>query len=283
MERMLCSGVDGSAESVAAARWAAAEAVLRDARLHLIHASGRDPENTRAEAAVVRSRARQILDEAEAQVRKACPTVRLTDEHSEGPPAEALLRKGNTAVVTVLGSRGLSAVRGLIVGSVAQDVVARSHRPVVLVRTAEGEPGGAVVLGIDVTEPCDEVIEFAFVSAHLRRVPLHVVHGWSDPSPTSIADGEIALVEGSNRMKEWQGFVDAVLQPWRPRHPDVAVELTVRKGRPAPMLLDAAADAALLVVGRRVREHPRIGPQTGPVTHSLIHHATCPIVVVPHA
>lgn len=38
MERTLCSGVDGSSESLAAARWAAEEAVLRDARLHLIHA-----------------------------------------------------------------------------------------------------------------------------------------------------------------------------------------------------------------------------------------------------
>ncbi|GGO41827.1 universal stress protein [Streptomyces lasiicapitis] len=280
MERTLCSGVDGSPESLAAARWAAEEAVLRDARLHLIHAGGQGPKGPAG--AIARRRARQILDEAEEQVRSVCPSVRLTDEHAEGPATAALLRAGDDAVMMVLGSRGLSAVTGLFVGSVAQGVVARATRPAVLVRVAERQPDGAVVLGIDVTEPCDEVIEFAFSSALVRRAPLHVVHAWSDPSPASIGPGEIALAEQPKQVQEWEGFVDAVLQPWRLKHPDVAVTETVEKGRSAPMLLDAAAGAGLLVVGRRVRERPRIGPQTGPVTHHVIHHATCPVAVVPH-
>ncbi|GHC89792.1 universal stress protein [Streptomyces flavofungini] len=282
MERMLCSGVDGSPESLAAARWAAEEAVLRDVRLHLVHAGGRGPKVPGPEGAVVRRRARQVLDEAEEQVRSVCPSVRLTDEHAEGPAAAALLRAGDGAVMTVLGSRGRSAVTGLLVGSVAQGVVARASHPAVLVRAAERQPDGAVVLGIDVTEPCDEVIEFAFTSALLHRVPLHVVHAWSEPSPSSIGSGEVALVADSKQMKEWQGFVDAVLQPWRLKHPDADVTETVEKGRPAALLLGAAAGAGLLVVGRRIRDRPRIGPHTGPVTHNVIHHATCPVAVVPH-
>lgn len=283
MERTLCSGVDGSSESIAAARWAAAEAVLRDARLHLIHAGGPRPEEPGPAGVVARRRARQILDEAEEQVRSVCPSVRLTDEHTAGPATAALLRAGDGAVMTVLGSRGRGAVTGLLVGSVAQGVVARTTRPAVLVRAAERQPEGAVVLGIDVSEPCDEVIEFAFSSALVRRAPLHVVHAWSDPSPASIGSGEIALVEQPKQVREWQGFVEAVLRPWRLKHPDVAVTETVEKGRPAPVLLDTAAGAGLLVVGRREREHPHFGPQTGPVTHHMIHHATCPVAVVPHS
>ncbi|EPH46487.1 universal stress protein [Streptomyces aurantiacus] len=282
MERTICSGVDGSPESLAAARWAAEEAVLRDVPLHLIHAGDRGPEEPGQAGAVARRLARQILDEAQEGARSACPTVRLTDEHAAGPATAALLRAGDDAVMTVLGSRGLSAVAGLLVGSVAQGVVARTTRPAVLVRAVEWQPDGAVVLGIDVTEPCDEVIEFAFSSALLHRVPLHVMHAWSEPSPASIGSGEIALVEEPKRMKEWQGFVDAVLQPWRLKHPNTAVTETVEKGRPASLLLEAAAGAGLLVVGRRVRERPRLGPQTGPVTHKVIHHATCPVAVVPH-
>ncbi|GGS26242.1 universal stress protein [Streptomyces aureoverticillatus] len=282
MERTICSGVDGSPESLAAARWAAEEAVLRDGPLHLIHAGDRGPEEPGQAGAVARRLARQILDEAEAWVRSACPSVRLTDEHAAGPATAALLRAGDDAVMTVLGSRGLSAVTGLLVGSVAQGVVARASRPAVLVRAVDRQRDGAVVLGIDVTEPCDEVIEFAFSSALVRDVPLHVVHGWSDPSPLGIGVGEIAVLEQPKQVQEWQGFVDAVLQPWRLRHPDVAVTETVEKGRPAPMLLDAAAGAGLLVVGRRMRERPHLGPQTGPVTHKVVHHATCPVAVVPH-
>ncbi|ARX88648.1 universal stress protein [Streptomyces alboflavus] len=282
MERTLCSGVDGSSESLAAARWAAEEAVLRDARLHLIHAGGPGPKEPGPAGVVARRRARQILDHAEEQVRSVCPSVRLTDEHAEGPATAALLRAGEDAVMTVLGSRGLSAVTGLFVGSVAQGVVARTDRPVVLVRAAERQPDGAVVLGIDVTGPCDDVIEFAFSSARVRRAPLHVVHAWSDPSPASIGSGEIALAEQPKQAQEWRGFVDAVLQPWRLKHPEVVVTETVEKGRSAPMLLDAATGAGLLVVGRRMRERPHIGPQTGPVTHHVIHHATCPVAIVPH-
>ncbi|MFD0418706.1 universal stress protein [Streptomyces sp. NPDC127108] len=282
MERTLCTGVDGSPESLAAARWAAAEAVLRDARLHLIHVADHGPNEPGPAGAVARRRARLVLDEAEEQVRSVCPSVRLSDEHAGGPATAALLRAADDAVMTVLGSRGLGAVKGLLVGSVAQGVLARTVRPAVLVRAAERQSNDAVVLGIDVAEQCDEVIDFAFSSALAHRAPLRVVHAWHDPSPADIDPGDRALAEQPKRVREWQGFVDAVLRPWRLKHPDVAVTETVEKGHPAPMLLDAATDAGLLVVGRHVREHPHIGSQTGSVTHHVIHHATCPVAVVPH-
>ncbi|MFI0266636.1 universal stress protein [Streptomyces luteogriseus] len=45
-------------------------------------------------------------------------------------------------------------------------------------------------------------------------------------------------------------------------------------------LLDASADAALLVVGAR-HPHGRFGPHVGRVTHTVLHHAACPVAVVP--
>jgi nucleotide-binding universal stress UspA family protein len=38
MSQRIVVGLDGSAESVAAAHWGAREALLRDAPLHLVHA-----------------------------------------------------------------------------------------------------------------------------------------------------------------------------------------------------------------------------------------------------
>jgi nucleotide-binding universal stress UspA family protein len=71
------------------------------------------------------------------------------------------------------------------------------------------------------------------------------------------------------------------LRPWCAKHPDVPVEEHCTRGRAAQELVRAAASAALLVVGRH--EHrPALRPAVGPVTHAVIHHATCPVAVVPH-
>ncbi|MGW0821666.1 universal stress protein [Streptomyces sp. NPDC002845] len=53
----------------------------------------------------------------------------------------ALLAAAEEAELLVLGSRGLSGVTGFVVGSVSQRVVARSPRPVVLVRAGETSAG----------------------------------------------------------------------------------------------------------------------------------------------
>ena len=45
-------------------------------------------------------------------------------------------------------------------------------------------------------------------------------------------------------------------------------------------LLDAASDASLLVIGRRVRPSA-IGPRTGSTTHTVLRHARVPVAVVP--
>ncbi|WP_406437201.1 universal stress protein [Streptomyces sp. NBC_01613] len=83
------------------------------------------------------------------------------------------------------------------------------------------------------------------------------------------------------REEQWRAFVTPVLQNWRDKYPDVEVTETVVKDRAATQLVRAASGAGLLVVGRRVRE-THLGPHTGPVTHSVIHHASCPVAVVAH-
>ena len=50
---------------------------------------------------------------------------------------------------------------------------------------------------------------------------------------------------------------------------------------PAKAVVQAAEGAGLLVVGRR-RHHRVPAPRLGPVTHAAIHHARCPVAVVPH-
>lgn len=197
----------------------------------------------------------------------------------------------------MLGSRGLSGFTGFLVGSVALGVVARAERPVVLVRAGEeaadehvlAEDGGAstrtpyrdVVLGLDLGDPCDEVIEFAFEAARTRGARLKVVHAWQPSSPISLGPGDIGLVDEPRQAEEWLGFMTAVLQVWREKYSGVEVTETVTEGRAQSVLVRAASGASLLVVGRRITERPA-GPRTGPVAHAAIHHVGCPVAVVPH-
>ncbi|ANS70141.1 hypothetical protein SLINC_7917 [Streptomyces lincolnensis] len=298
MLRPVIAGVDGSAESLAAAEWAAREAVRRDRPLRLVHAWNWHPrQDGEPGTAAARHLARHALRQAEDRIRRACPDVVLDDEQVEGPATAALLRAAGQADVLVLGSRGLSGFTGFLVGSVALGVVARANSPVVLVRAGEeatdehvpAADGNAstrtgyrdVVLGLDLGDPCDEVIEFAFEAARMRGARLKAVHAWQPPAPFALGPGEIGLLEGPQRADEWLGFMTAVLQVWRDKYPGVEVAETLTEGRAQSALLRAASGAGLLVVGRRMTERPA-GPRTGPVTHAVIHHVDCPVAVVPH-
>ncbi len=60
------------------------------------------------------------------------------EEILEGTPADRIveLARARNAPLIVVGSRGLGAVKGALLGSVSQDVLRRSGRPVLIVRAA---------------------------------------------------------------------------------------------------------------------------------------------------
>ncbi|WP_413759843.1 universal stress protein [Streptomyces sp. MMBL 11-3] len=299
MPTPVMAGVDGSAESLAAAEWAAREAVRRERPLCLLHAwAWHQQRDGEAADAVRRTLARRALRRAEERVRRARPGVRLSEEQVPGPATTALLEAADRADLLVLGSRGLSGFTGFLVGSVTLGVVARATCPVVLVRAGEdeqdehfpAEDGSAcertrhrdVVLGLDAGDPDDRTIEFAFEAARLRGAVLRVLCAWQPASASALGPGDIALVDEPQQAREWQGYLSAVLQVWRDKYPDVDVLECVPRGRASTVLIRAASAAGLLVVGHRLAERP-VGPRTGPVTHAVIHHVGCPVAVVPHA
>ncbi|MFJ2564381.1 universal stress protein [Streptomyces sp. NPDC088770] len=292
-------GVDGSAESLAAVEWAAREAVRRDRPLRLVHARNwtRGQAESETAHAAQRHRARRTLRQAEEYLRGSVPDVELTDEQVDGPATAALLKATERAELLVVGSRGLSGFTGVLVGSVAQGVVATAPRPVVLVRAGEeaedehypagdGRPSTStgfrdVVLGIDLADACDEVIEFAFEAARLRHARLRVVYAWQPPSAISLGPGDIGLINDPEQAEEWRGFLSAVLKAWREKYPNTEVLETVVEGGASTVLVRAASAASLLVVGRRLSGRPAV-PRIGPVTHAAVHHVRCPLAVVPH-
>ncbi|KOV36018.1 hypothetical protein ADK60_07510, partial [Streptomyces sp. XY431] len=194
-------------------------------------------------------------------------------EAEEQPGAESL----------VLGSRGLGAVAGFLVGSVSRRVLTRVGCPVVLVRKGEaaGEAGGGeVVVGVDPYQGAAEVLGHAFAAAERRGLPLRAVYAWTLPVAYQYA-GIAASVDVSGEMQGFaEGELARVVQPWRAEHPGVTVVEEVLNARPAKVLAErAAAGAELVVIGRRVRRSP-LRAHLGSVAHAVLHHVPCPVAVV---
>ncbi|MFJ9535957.1 universal stress protein [Streptomyces sp. NPDC101225] len=291
MPRTITVGLDGSPESRAAAEWAAREARLRGLPVKLVHAWEAIPEHL-AEAShrgaeTLQHWTERIPREAAEDLRQRHPGVEVTTEQLSGPAAEALAHAATDAEILVLGSRGLGGLGGLVVGSIGFAVVARTERPVVLVRAGERTTGEhetdtsrPVVLGLDVGRPDDALIGFAFDAAARRNVPLRVVHGWNPPPYYAYGMALEPAVE-REMAKGDAVMVTEVLRSWRQKFPDVEVVEEPRYGSPSTLLLDASQDASLVVVGRRVR-HSSLGAHIGPVTHAVLHHSAAPVAVVAH-
>jgi nucleotide-binding universal stress UspA family protein len=64
------------------------------------------------------------------------------------------------------------------------------------------------------------------------------------------------------------------------QYPDVGVEMSSVRARPAHALLEATREAGMVVIGA-CRRPGRLGPGLGPVARTLLHRSHCPVVLVP--
>jgi nucleotide-binding universal stress UspA family protein len=131
-------GVDGSASSKEALRWAAAEAERRGDVLEVVMAwdnpfrdmwipatsAGADPL---AHLRRALERTVSVVLGEDAQVKVECRVV-------EGHPAKVLVETARGAELLVVGSRGRGGLAGAILGSVSLHCVAHAPCPVVILR-----------------------------------------------------------------------------------------------------------------------------------------------------
>ncbi|MFE1853547.1 universal stress protein [Streptomyces sp. NPDC059489] len=289
MTRPITVGVDGSPESVAAAAWAGREAVRRGLPLRIVHAWHWEPYEI-VPAADRDAQARWARETAEGTRRtltECHPELTVTAEALEGPPVEVLVEEAAAAELVVLGSRGHGAVVGFLLGSVGRQVIAESARPVVLVRSddrAAAEAAGREIVVGQHGEPDDgaAALEFAFTTAAARGTAVRVVRAWTLPPVFAYSPASLKLLDEAGGLEPYERkALDEALRPWRERFADVPVTEHVEMGSAGQVLLSAAARAQLVVVGRHSSRV--VGPRIGSVAHALVHHAPCPVAVVPPA
>lgn len=285
MTRSIVVGLDGTEQAKAAAEWAAEEALLRGADLHLVHAREPVPEAALSlvEWEPEEPWAREMMARTAGELRERRPGLSVTSRVLPSGPVPGLVAAAEECELLVLGSRALGSVAGYLLGSVGLTVAGAVDRPVVLVRSvgAGSTPQRPVVVGADVRQPVDSVLGFAFEEAALRHTQVLVVYVQQLPlhagmGPAMVPDFRLSM------MPEIKRSVDVMLEPWRAKYPDVGAVARVAVGSPGLELVAVAREASLVVVGRRTR-HSALGGRLGSVAHAVLHHSPVPVALVPHA
>ncbi|WP_225811382.1 universal stress protein [Streptomyces spinosus] len=287
MTRPITAGVDGTAESLAALDWAAREAVRRELPLRVVHAWRYAEALAAADRDTQRGWVSAGVEEAVRTVSARHPGLTVTTDVVEGVAAHALAGAAAGAEMLVLGSRGHGPVVGFLLGSVGQQVIAEATRPVVLVRA--GDEPAAEAAGRDVVvgqhggpEDSAAALRFAFETAASRGAAVRAVRAWTLPPVFAYSPGSLKLLDDAGGLEpyEKQALAEA-LRPWRERFPEVPVAEHVEMGSAGQVLLSMTGRAQLMVVGRRARR-TAVGARIGSVAHGVLHHADCPVAVVPH-
>jgi nucleotide-binding universal stress UspA family protein len=271
------AGVDGSAESLLAAEWAAQEAQRRGAPLRLVsavampprmHARGADPQTV---ADKLRGESAKALSEAVTRVEEASSGLLIDASVLDGAPALAVTASGSGALMLVVGARGAGGFAALLLGSVSRYAAVHAACPVVVVRQETSAVHSEVVVGIGDPLDATPTLAFAFEEAAARGATLVAVHCLS---PKPAANGQPA---GPGRLEEQAEWTLAeALRPWQEKYPAVGVRRDVVHEHPARVLATYASRADLVVIGRHSH-----GPAIRGIQHALLGHARGPVAIVP--
>ncbi len=284
----IITGVDGSSHSLRAAEWAAAEAASRGAALRIVYAlpawlfgTAVDPRVREIREWMLAS-GQEVIDEAVARIGARTPGVSVSAGLAPGGPPRALIEAAKDAVMVVVGSRGAGTITGLVLGSVALQVAMHAPCPAVVVRGSEPPALREVVVGIDGSHDNQAAIEFGFTEASFRSARLRAVHAWTHPASAAAAPGggQPPVFDRDAAAAEAGWMLAESLAGWQERFPDVEVVRDVVHGRPTRTLTAASTGVELLVLGSRGRGG-FAGLVLGSVSHAMLHHARCPLAVVP--
>jgi nucleotide-binding universal stress UspA family protein len=268
-------GVDGSPESVEAARFAAAEAELRGLELLVVHACTTGWDRGPSVSDVLPAAGRALVAEALSHVRLA-PTTPVRRVVEAGSAVALLTAVSVDAAMVVLGQHQLDLAGGRPAGQVAPALGANARCPVVVVpagwsRTAAtgAHPGlRPVVVGVGGSSPAVALLQVAFEEAELRHASVLVLHASAGAGGTT-----------SQRAESARDLAETMAGQHHD-HPDVALDYRVV---PAPTLtawVDASSRASLMVLGRPRSPRGHRSWQHS-VARAMLHQARCPLVVVP--
>ncbi len=138
-----------------------------------------------------------------------------------------------------------------------------------------------IVVGIDGSSGGSKALEFAFEEAQRRDADLVGLYAWHYPTlaATPAPFGGLPVPPLEEMEAAAREALDHIMSEIDVPA-GVRFEGVVREGSPAGILLDESESADLIVVGTRGHGGFK-GLLLGSVSHQVVSHAECPVVVVP--
>ncbi|WP_433220788.1 universal stress protein [Dactylosporangium sp. CS-047395] len=256
-------GVDGSAHSMGALRWAADEAGRSGRTLLVVAVDPRDA-----------GLAEQAAEEAR---RWRCGIAAEARTH-HGAPVDVLRDLARDARLIVVGGRGTEPGEEQPMGPVSQALADEAEAPVLIVHAADrwAAPDATlplsapVVTGFDDSEASRRALRLAFEEAAARGVPLVIIQAWTHPDLWRPGADRGADLHAEQLAV--QAALDEAAARWKAEYPAVEVDVRSEPGDAVEALAVASQWAGLLVVGT--------GCANGEsVVDGVLRYAACPVLV----
>jgi nucleotide-binding universal stress UspA family protein len=146
---------------------------------------------------------------------------------------------------------------------------------------------GSVVVGVDGSAGARAALRWAVAEARLRKTRLRIIHAWTFSYPGAAGYGYLggtldAFPDGGLRKlhRRAEDMIERAIAGLAAEADGVEIEREVVEGRAAEVLVGAATERDLLVVGSR-GHGGFAGLLLGSVGQQCAHHARCPVVIVP--
>ena len=280
-DHTIAVGVKDSTQSEAALVWAGRRAEKQHAPLVILHVVDDrwlvEPGSWRASLAQT---GEKLLQAAAARIGQRFD-VKSSTELLTGSVAAALGDYARKTSLMVIGS-GSPHLGGSMTDRALQ-IAGASSGPVAVVGTANDyEDRHGIVVGVDGSEHSLRAVAFAAAEADREGQELTVLHAYNAPDP--VADAGLAPAELRQLISEQEHIVlSETVAGLSNSYPDLAINRVSEPHKePVRALVDAAANARLLVVGSRGRGgFSRL--LLGSTVHGVLTHLPCPTIVIPPA
>jgi len=281
-------GVDGSEGSVEALRWAAHAAARRVWPLHVMTCA-QLPISIEAgmvgAGAFAGSSMEVIVKEQEDINQRAVDLARsfglgltVSGETVLGAPGYALVSASHDKDLIVVGATSHPGRLTDVLGSVPTVIAHRARCPVVVVHGSDrrDEDLGRIVVGIDGSGGSIAALSWAVEESLRSDAELVLVHGWIYP----YAGSRAGITEPRDEMRlDAMRTLEAAALTVHELAPAVRCHSIITEESPAKAIIDAAADADLVVVGSR--GHGGFAALLlGSVSRTVLQHSPRPVVVI---
>ncbi len=284
------AGVDGSEESLGAARWAADRVARSGGTLTLVCAYAiasyssvsLDGGLAVLDDQALQDNAQRVVDAAAEAL--ADTGVPVTTQVEVGDPASVLAELSKECDLIVIGTRGGGGFADRLLGSVSSALPAHARCPVVVVPPhTSGQPFTPVkriVVGVDGSEVASTALQKAVDEAVIWGADLTAVAAIPIAAPGTAGLSWIpAPVNHQELIDDIRASMDISIAQAKGER-EVNISRHALDGSPAALLTEFSTAVDLVVVGTRGRGG-FAGMLLGSTSQAVLHHSTCPVMTVP--